>query len=277
MKYLFLILAGIMLTACQDDEKSISVPLARVNDKFLYRSDFDKWLNENNLLKDSSYRNQFIESWLVQQILIDRALEDNLDRSIKQKVADYKNRLLIYEYQENYIQENLDTLITEADIKEYFEINKANLKLRNHLVKGFIVKIEKSKQSIIRTLRRYIRKSTPEKIEPNLIQEVIKNADDYSFFTEQWTKFKGLYFIMPELSKFDAPNFIRNTKLQTYQNQDYIFLVQIYDYKLIGDTPPFHFVESLLINNILSQRKTNLIEKLKRDILNLQRDNYEIY
>lgn len=277
MKHLFLILVGGLTIACQADKQSTSPPLAKVNDKFLYRSDFDKWIENNNFTKDSSYLDEYIETWLVQQILIEEALDANLDRLIKQKVENYKNRLLVYEYQENYIQENLDTLVTDEDVEEYFETNKASLKLRNHLVKGFIIKIDKSKRATIRTLRSYIKRSTLEEIEPILIQTVIEKADDYRFFTEQWIKFKELYFIMPQLSKFKVPNFVRNSKLQTYQNDDYTFLIQIYDYKLIGDTPPFNFVESLIINNILSQRKITLIEKLKRDILDLQRENYEIY
>ena len=274
---LFLILAGGFAIACEADKEAPSNPLAKVKDKFLYRSDFDKWLKENNLTKDSSYLDEYIETWLFQQILIDEALEANLDRFIQQKVAAYRNKLLVYEYQEKYIQENLDTLVTAADVQEYFETNKTNLKLRNHLVKGFIIKIDKTKRATIRTLKTYIRRSSATEIAPNLIQEVIKTADDYRFFTEQWTKFKELYFIMPELSKYNIPNFIRNAKLQTYQNDDYTFLIQIYDSKLLGDTPPFNFVEPLIINNILSQRKINLIEKLKRDILNLQQDNYEVY
>ena len=75
----------------------------------------------------------------AKKLLLKAAVNNNSSQSINninKLVQDYKESLLINNYKEELIKQQLDTLITNDEILDYYLANNANFKLNEVLVKS---------------------------------------------------------------------------------------------------------------------------------------------
>ena len=103
-----------MLSCSTKDSDNL---IASVNEKVLLRSEL---LSEMpSQLEDSTYFvEKFINDWIRRQLLLSHAeinLSVDLDKYEKQ-VEDYRASLLIFAYQQELINQNLDSSISFSDI-----------------------------------------------------------------------------------------------------------------------------------------------------------------
>lgn len=100
--------------------------LATVYDKVLYQSDLKNVLYEGISLNDSIVQTKaFIDNWIRRQLLIHQA-ENNIDKTeldFSQQIEDYRNSLIIYKYETQLIEQNLDTVVSEEEIAKYIDDN----------------------------------------------------------------------------------------------------------------------------------------------------------
>ena len=79
-----------------------------------------------------------INNWAVKQLMLKKSLENNSSQentAINELVENYKHSLLINNYKEQLIKQQLDTIISEAEIDTYYSLNKKNFKLNEELLK----------------------------------------------------------------------------------------------------------------------------------------------
>ena len=119
--------------------------VASIYDKTLHQSDLQSVLYEGISVNDSLVRTKaFINNWIRVQLIIHQA-EKNLDKSeldFSRQIEDYRNSLIIYKYQTQLIEQNLDTVVSDAEIEKYLEDN-APLELDNEDVRSIILNIRK--------------------------------------------------------------------------------------------------------------------------------------
>lgn len=119
--------------------------VATIYDKTLHQSDLTSVLYEGISVNDSLVRTRaFINNWIRVQLIIHQA-EKNLDKSeldFSRQIEDYRNSLIIYKYQTQLIEQNLDTVVSDAEIEKYLEDN-APLELDNEDVRSIILNIRK--------------------------------------------------------------------------------------------------------------------------------------
>ncbi|MDR0419690.1 MAG: peptidyl-prolyl cis-trans isomerase, partial [Prevotellaceae bacterium] len=150
IRVFFLMLLGLTLTSCDSifptkkDE-----PLVKVGNQTLYMSDVESmfpkntWSSKdtNNLLK------RHIESWAKQQLLLQLA-EDNLSTEIQKyiskQVEDYRSSLLVYRYEQMYVDQRLDTVISEKEYEDFYNAHKQTMVLSNPIVKVLFIKLKKN-------------------------------------------------------------------------------------------------------------------------------------
>lgn len=98
--------------------------VARVNDTYLYKSDINTIIPKNTSAKDSLILvENYIKEWALQQLLLQKAelnlAKDERFEIIEKQVADYRKSLLIYLYQKGFVEQKLDTSISDKDIQDY--------------------------------------------------------------------------------------------------------------------------------------------------------------
>ena len=70
----------------------------------------------------------FIEKWVRNQLLLNKA-EINLtdeEKNVEQQIENYRSSLLIYAYEQSYLRQNLDTVVTDKEIEDYYKENQSN-------------------------------------------------------------------------------------------------------------------------------------------------------
>ncbi len=150
----FLILSVLLLGCAKPTAKEGEKPLARVLDHYLYESDMSGFIPAGITGEDSiAMAQDFNERWVRNQLLLNKA-ELNLtdeEKNVEQQIENYRSSLLIYAYEQSYIRQQLDTVVTEAEIENYYKENQSNFILNGSLIKGVFIKIPVKAPDAIRS------------------------------------------------------------------------------------------------------------------------------
>ena len=141
---LVLVLAFI---SCQNGGKDNNDKVvASVYDKNLYQSDLQDVLYEGISHSDSIVRTKaFIDNWIRRQLLIHEA-ENTIDASdldFSKQMEDYRNSLIIFKYESDMIEKNLDTVVTDEEIAKYIADGSVPEGLETEAIKSIILNMRK--------------------------------------------------------------------------------------------------------------------------------------
>ena len=129
LKYALFVLCGCtMLPSCDLLPTNVNGnnPIARVNNSYLYESDISGIVPQGINKKDSGLlvRN-YIENWARQQLLLNKAninLSFNeIQSKLDQQIEDYRISLIIHAYKQELIRQQLDTIVTQSQIVQYYD------------------------------------------------------------------------------------------------------------------------------------------------------------
>ena len=96
-------------------------PAARVNNSYLYKDELNGILAPGTPAEDSAKLVEaYITSWIRKQLLIQEASRkiDINEAAVERKVLDYRYSIIAYEYQNYYVNKNLDTVVSNAEIEQ---------------------------------------------------------------------------------------------------------------------------------------------------------------
>ena len=274
----------ILLAGCDYFQKSSKeVVVAECYGKYLYESDLQGIVPEGASIMDSIQRvSTFIDSWIKRQVLIHQA-ENNLDRAkldLKKQMEEYRNSLIIYEYESQLINQKLDTVVSEDEIAEYYEQNKEDFQLRNTMVRvAYVIlnededKDNKQKATFQKLL------SDPDTL---LLQNIDILANYYAVKSyvdvDQWMRLDDLTNIIP-IEIFNAESFLKKNKFVCFDMNEYTYMVRFVDYLLEESTSPLEMVSDNIKSVILARRKQEMLEKMKTSLYEkAKRDRaFEVY
>ena len=270
----------VLLAGCDYFQKSSKeVVVAECYGKYLYESDLKGIVPEGATTMDSIQRvSSFIDSWIMRQVLIHQA-EKNLDKDkldLKKQMEEYRNSLIIYEYESQLINQKLDTVVSEDEIAEYYEQNKEDFQLRNTMVRvAYVILPEDSKQ-----------KATFQKLMSDRDTLLLQNIDILANYyaaksyvdVDQWMRLDELTNIIP-IEIFNAESFLKKNKFVCFDMNEYTYMVRFVDYLLEESTSPLEMVHDNIKSVILAHRKQAMIEKMKNSLYEkAKRDHaFEVY
>ena len=129
MRIIFLgILSILFCVACseQHDHKG-KTPLVELDGNFLYREDLQSALPAR-LSKDDSllFAEHYIRNWVEDILLYEKAQSNIPDNGeIEKLVENYRKALIMHTYQQALIHQRLSNEISEGELTDYYEKNKA--------------------------------------------------------------------------------------------------------------------------------------------------------
>ena len=252
-------------------------PVARVYNKFLYPKDLEGVIGKNMSYQDSAKRaNNYVKNWFKKQLIITQAESElALDQSeIERKILDYRYAIIAHEFKKDYVNSNLDTVITSDEIAQYYEGKKDNFILKQNIFKGKFVKLPLKSPKMGR-FRKLFRSETAEDKE-ELRSYCVQFALNYSLEEDAWLNFEEIIINSPLMSISNKVNFLRNNKNYESRDENGIYFLKINDYKISDEISPMEFVEDQIRNIILHKRKVDLINKLEDDIYNKANESNEI-
>ncbi len=251
-------------------------PVARVYDKYLYVSDISGLITEN-ISKEDSLRiiNDYIDNWIRQHLIL-KVAEDNLQAAladINKQAEEYKESLIIYAYERQWLAENLDTLVAEDSLKQYFENNLKDFSLKTDIYKlayATTPTSNKTADSIQFWFSRGI-----EKYRYDLERYCSANCNQFSINTTIWLSEDALFKLLPYDMYADGS--FRTKGPVTFNDNENKYYVKVEDYYIAGTTGPYEYYKDGVKDIIINKRKMNLINNTYQKIYTegLKRNNAE--
>lgn len=255
------------LVSCSGGEDKGEV-LAKVYEAELYEADLKLYLKEQNYSYEDSatVADEFIQTWVDDQILLHAAKENKqIDQEqIDQKVEKFRKDMYILELEQLMVDEQLDTNISEAEIKKYYDSHQDEFQLNDYLVKVLYIKIPVDAPDIHQIGNKYklYRESDIEEIE--LYAKIY--ASNFYYDEENWIYFDDLLKEIP-LQDINKDRFIMNRSKIRFEENGYHYFLNILDFKLKNTLSPLSFEQNNIKERILNMRIKELRESVKTDII----------
>ena len=274
-KFFFILFFCFTLISCKNNFNEDIVATAYGENLFL-----DDILREIplNTVDSSFFIKNFIDDWVSKRILLHHAkinLKINQDEYDK-KVNDYKNSLIIYNYEQQLVDQNLDTVITFDQIQNYYINNMENFVLSQNIFKGRFIIVNKEAPKIDLLKKIYKSVNVKDKV---ILEDYCKQfAINYSLSDTVWQYYSSLSNVFSS-TEVSLRNHSFKNKTNIIQTEDNLYLIYIKDFKSKGDISPLSLEISKIRNVLLNKKKINYLEKLSRDFYNnsLALDKIKIY
>ena len=217
------------------------------------------------LSKDDSIRaaEAFIDQWIKQNLLYEAA-EKNLQESsdIQKMVEDYRQALMVYEYQEQVLLEKLKTEVSDQDIADYYEANKQRFLSSRNLIKGIFIKVPVH-SSNLKSIKNLYRKKDEASLE-QLDLLCLQHAEIYENFSSDWMSFDDVMDHIP--SEIDQNKLLKSKDFLEVEDEHYCYLLRIDEYLLSGNPEPLEFVSHRIKNIIINSHKTSFLHQLEDEM-----------
>lgn len=271
--YLLFAAFTIVFSNCDKNGSNKQEPIAKVYDKELYPSDVKDIFPSNISSADSlQLLKAHVDRWVRRQLMLIRAEKNLTDeqKNVSKQLDDYKTFLLIFKYEQEYIRQKLDTVITTTEIDRFYKENIDNFILSESIVKALYIKVKKDNSYIDKIKVLY--KSTKEddvKALDNLAYQV---ALKYDYFNDSWISFSRIASELP-MTVDNIEDFLRNKRAIEVEDENFAYFISIRELILKGQISPLEFEHENIKNIILNKRKQKLITDLELKIYNDARNH----
>lgn len=253
--------------------------LARVQDKYLYISDIQDIIPNNISPRDSiAFVRSSVNDWIKTNLMIYQAEYNLPDKQLdfSKQLEDYRNSLIIYRYETQLINQNLDTIVTDKDIEEYYFAHLNDFELKENITKAIYVIIDND--STTEAKFDYIF-SLPDSLLFDSLEYVTQVYPVSAHLdTTKWVSFFNIQQIIP-IETYNRELFLKNNRFVEIKTSHFIYFVKFIDFKIKDDISPLDFKRNDIYNIIISQRKVRLAKRVRNDIYEraLKNNDFEIY
>jgi len=263
-KHLIILAIILLVFSCKREEK-VENAVARIGNKYLLEEDIANRIPSNLNKTDSIlYRSNLIKNWATEQLLLIKAKIniDDKNNEIKNLVKTYEKELFIDKYKQAVLQQELDTIIQDEEIENYYEQNKDIYKLNEKLIQLKYIHFNKNlidRDVIIKLFKSDANEDIDELVDREL------EFNSYNFNDSIWVSFKQVERKLPILNEVD-----KLKKNQFIQKEDSlgVYLLAVKNILYRNDIAPKSYVVPTIKQMILHKRKLDLIKKIEQTLVN---------
>ena len=253
--------------------------VARVNNAFLYKDELAGIAALGSTKEDSASRVEaYIDSWIRKELLIQEAARKiNINEAeVERKILDYRYSIIAYEYQSFYIKQNLDTVFSDAEVREYYENNIDNFILKQNIVRATFVKVPKNAPKMNK-LKDWIQ-SQDEEDKQNLKSYCLSFSVAYHIADSTWMIFDDLVRNSPITEIPNKVQFLKTNPYYETEDENFLYFLKVNEYRISDNVSPLEFVTDEIKNIILNKRKVELAKKLEDEVYEnaLEHEDFEI-
>lgn len=269
-KSVFSLLLAAGMTACLavgcHQEVDESPVVARVYDHELHQSDLVGIVGEGVTPEDSvAIVDNYIDQWVRQTVMLCKA-EKNVEADFSRQMSEYHNSLLTYAYEQQILNQLLDTHVTDDKIAEYYEGHQEQFQLKSSIVKVVYVTAPK-KHSSDAKLKKLVTKSTFGDNEIVELEEQAARSRLQGYFeADVWLPFHTLQTTVP-VTTYNEDLFLKQHRSIVLDDDSLTYYVRILDYKVSDEVSPLELQRENIRAIILNHRKIELLAKLQADLM----------
>lgn len=282
MKFLIpIILLSFLVTSCdyfkpQKEPKAI----ARVGKSYLYESDILNLVPKGSSKEDSlAIVKSFIDRWATKKLLFEAA-EKNIGKYqievFNDLIEQYKVDLYTKDYLENLVIRQIDTLVTDVQIEDYYVKNKQYFKNSTELVKLRYINLVKENPKFAKIKSKFSSFTKKDKKE---LEQMAVQFKSYAFNDSIWVDINQVYEKIPFITIDNKNQYILSGKNFQYPDSTTVWLVKVNHVLPKDSSTPLEFLKPTIKQIIINNRKLELINTLEKEITNdaIKDKKYEIY
>lgn len=259
---------AILIFSCQNTaEQTNGEIVATAFDQTLTMGEIESMLGPNMTRQDSFFFiKEYIDNWVQKQVILNNAQNADIGNSneIIAKVENYKNDLITFEFLKKKLAEKLDTNITIGETKAYYEQYPENFELKQNIIRFVFIKMPIAVEKKHNFWSKFGK--ADEETLTKMAVIALKHGGNAFMDKEKWVAFDDILKVVP-INTYNQENFINNNRLFKIEETNYIWYINILDFRIKDNTSPFEFVEENINQILLNKRKVQLMEKLESQLV----------
>lgn len=269
-------MAAMMVVACSSGDSIIgrnknNRVVATVDDNELILGDILRDMPEGLTGADSvTFAKMYIDNWVLNHLKLARAEKVlTTQEEVNRLVEGYRQSLIMRQLDQYYLDEELNTEITDEQIKTHYKLYSQQFVLDHDKVKGIVVRVSKdfrNSSSLREALSEASKNGTHE------ISAMAEKHDlQISDLTGEWVTFSDFLSYLPTVRTRNYDNLLSTGKVQTMKADDVTFYFTITDIIEKGKKAPIESVTEDIRRMIYAERRSHIIkhyeEELKREAI----------
>ena len=240
--------------------------VAEIGKHKLYAEDLSKFIPSGISEEDSTkLALQYINTWASSILFMDTAEKElpTQELDVSEELEDYKRSLLKYRYEQQYVNQRLDTVLTEEQIKSYYDRNIDRFKLDAPIVKANFVRISKSSPHLSKMKKMLAFSGEETNVGDSL---AYSSAISYTDFGKMWIPAATA----AKECNTDVSTMLSGLRQGYFENEDHngnMNIIYILERKNAGETGPVEYYREWIKDILLSVRKKALLTGLERDLI----------
>ena len=247
--------------------------VAEVGQAKLRKSELDRVVPAGLPAEDSvRLARQYINTWALDQVFLNVA-EQQLSKSEKdvtKELEAYRTSLLKYRYEQLYVNERLDTAVSDDAVQEYYETHSSKFILQRPVVKARFLSISED-SPMLKTIRK---KMSSDEVEDIIEADSLAFSSAFKFTTwnNEWidAAVMAREFGQDYASVLSGVSKGWNERTDTSGVVNAAYVTEIVPK---GATSPLEYSTPFIKDMIISARKQALVSALEHDLLEDARVN----
>lgn len=260
------LMAALLLSACGKDDPGQHVMAEAYGEK-LWWSDLRPLVPVDAGREDSAaIVRRYVDNWARDRVMLHMAQENlDLDKlNVEARVKDYRGSLITFAYEQALVEQNLDTVVSQSELQDYYGKNLSNFQLKDNMVRvrWFKLRDEDTKlMKQVEALWRSPRDEDRSKLEVLLARHGATIMDS----REQWVPFKELQAQVP-LRPDNPTDWLQGRDKVTVRENGSTWFLDILAHRLKDSTAPLETVAPQVRAILINQRKLRLVERLRNEL-----------
>ena len=278
--YIYIVICLVILSCDFFKSTDDRVPVARVNENYLYKEDIEAIIPEGSSKQDSLFIvNSYINRWALQRILIDgaeRNLPEEKQAEFNGLVKQYKTDLFTKAYIEGLVRQNIDTLVSISEAQEVYEKNKESFKLNEELIKLRYIALPENAIGLKDIEDRFKRFDTDDK---RYLDSIAVQFRSYSLNDSVWVKVSQVLNKIPAVKSDEKSKLLKKSNFVQFKDSLGLYLVHTNEVLKQNDYAPLVYVKPTVDQIVINKRKLELISQLENEITKdaIKNNQFEVY
>lgn len=247
-------------------QPEVSPVVASAYDRELHLSDLAGLVPEGMAPEDSALVvANYVDQWLRQAVLLTKA-EKNVEADFSREMQQYHDNLLAYAYERQIVDQLLDTHITAAQIRQYYDEHRSDFRLKTSIVKAVYVSVPRKSAALAKLKSIISRPSFAERDIVELEETASRHGLTGYYDAATWMPFYALQRAVP-ITTYNEQLFLRQNRTITLADDSLNYCIRILDYKVSDDESPLELQHDNIRSILLNHRKNEIIDRLHADLL----------
>lgn len=261
-------IVALLALACQSgDPHNGRIPLVGVGDTYLYKDEVDLYYAFGGQGKDSAtYVDAYIEKWVIETLFYSKAVENVAsDNDIEWRVELYRRNLILNDYQEKLVAQQLEPSLSDSEVQAFYEENSDMFKMDESLMKGYFLKVP-ARSPKMGDLRRWCIGKSEEELEK--IEKYCLGKDAvFECFFEDWIQLSAVAKRTP-LTEYQLKERLLRKSTIEFNDGGYVYFISADTLVSEGERKPLEMVTGDIREFIVNSKMASFIKDRKSALYN---------